>query len=181
MGASNRLRHDILTLWGLLTVSDTKYWPYGGFLPSPTRYIDPMGASTVSDAVNVACSWDMFKKQWQSADDTSENKSILPICCRCLPCGFEVRLVQDFQIKIKYLPSQYWDIVSMLRPRARHFILKCFTWLRWKWVPGRTEMAMCTIRSMRRNGCETACSPWSWNDTRMNSPSDHGVKCEIGW
>ena len=26
---------------------------------------------------------------------------------------------------------------------------------------GRTEMAMCTISSMRRNGCRTVCSPWS--------------------
>ena len=30
-------------------------------------------------------------------------------------------------------PSQSWDIVSMLCPWARHFTLKCFTWLRWKW------------------------------------------------
>ena len=26
---------------------------------------------------------------------------------------------------------------------------------------GRTEMAMCTISSMRRNGCKTVCSPGS--------------------
>ena len=31
---------------------------------------------------------------------------------------------------------------------------------------------MCTISSMRRNDCNTVCSPWSWNDTRMNSDSD---------
>ena len=26
------------------------------------------------------------------------------------PCGFESRLVQDFQRNIMFLPSQYWDI-----------------------------------------------------------------------
>ena len=34
--------------------------------------------------------------------------------------GFESRLVQDFQRNIMFLPSQYWDIVSMLCPWARH-------------------------------------------------------------
>ena len=68
-------------------------------------------------------------------------------------------------------PSQSWDIVPMLCPWARHFTLKCFIWLRWKWVPGRTEMKMCTISLMRRNGCRTVCSPWSWNGTRMNRSS----------
>ena len=70
-------------------------------------------------------------------------------------------LVQKFQRNIMFIPSQSWDIVKMLCPWARHFTLKCFTWLRWKWVPGRTAMAMCTISSMRRNGCRTVCSPWS--------------------
>ena len=59
--------------------------------------------------------------------------------------------------------------------------LKCFTWLRWKWVPGRTEMAMCTISSMCRNGCKTVSSPWSWNGTRMNRSSDQGLRCKVGW
>ena len=44
-----------------------------------------------------------------------------------------------------FLPSQSWNIVLMLCPCARHFTLKCLTWLRWKWVPGRTGMVMCTI------------------------------------
>ena len=33
------------------------------------------------------------------------------------------RLVQDFQRNIMFLPSQYWDIVSMLCFWARHFTL----------------------------------------------------------
>ena len=45
-----------------------------------------------------------------------------------------------FQRDIMFLPSQSWDIVRMLCPWTRHFILKYFTWLRWKWVSGRTEM-----------------------------------------
>ena len=40
--------------------------------------------------------------------------------CRCLPCGFEPRWVQDFQRNFIFLPSQSWDIVSMLCPWARH-------------------------------------------------------------
>ena len=54
-------------------------------------------------------------------------------------------------------------------------------WLRWKWVPGRTEMEMCTISSMRRNGCKTVWSPGSWNGTRMSRSSDQGVKCKVWW
>ena len=46
-----------------------------------------------------------------------------------------------------------FDVVSS---RARHFTLKCFTSLRWNWVPGRREMPMCMISSMRPNGCRTA-------------------------
>ena len=37
-------------------------------------------------------------------------------------------------------------------------------------------MAMCTISSMRRNGCRTVCSPWNLNGTRLNRSSDQGVK-----
>ena len=36
--------------------------------------------------------------------------------CRCLPCGFESRLVQDFQRNIMFLPSQSWDIVKIVCP-----------------------------------------------------------------
>ena len=96
--------------------------------------------------------------------------------CRCLPCDFKPRLMQDFQRDVMFLPSHSWDIVSMVCYWARHFTLKFFTWLRWEWVPGRTEMVMCTISSMRRNGCRTVCSPWSWNDTRMNRTIDQGGK-----
>ena len=46
-----------------------------------------------------------------------------------------------------FSPSQYWDIISMSFPLARHFTLECFTWLRGKWVLRRPEMVMCTISS----------------------------------
>ena len=78
-----------------------------------------------------------------------------------------------------FSPLNLGTLLRMLCPWARHFTLKCFTWLRWEWVPGRTEMAMCTISSMRRNGCRTVCSPWSWNGTRMNRSSDQGVRCRM--
>ena len=41
----------------------------------------------------------------------------------------------------------------ILRPLAGHFTLKSFTWPRCKLIPGRKEMTMCTISSLRRNGC----------------------------
>ena len=65
-----------------------------------------------------------------------------------------IPLGAGFRRIIMFLQSQSWDIV----PWAIYFTLKCFTWLSLKWVPGRTEMAMCTISSMRRNGCRTVCS-----------------------
>ena len=76
------------------------------------------------------------------------------------------------------IPSQYCYIVSILCPWARYLTLKCFTGLRWKWVPGRTQMAMCMISSMRRNGCRTVCSSWSWNGTRKWRRGKH---VKIGW
>ena len=48
-------------------------------------------------------------------------RGALPVSC--LPCGSETRLVQDFQRNIMFLPSQYWDIVLMLCPWARHLSL----------------------------------------------------------
>ena len=107
---------------------------------------------------------------------TWRNGYIVALCrCRCTPCGFESRLVQDFQRNIMFFPFKYWDIVKMVCSWARHFALKCFTWLRWKWVPGWTVIAMCMISSMRRNGCRTVCFPGSWNGTRMNRSIDQGV------
>ena len=70
--------------------------------------------------------------------------SVEPCQCRCMSHGFEPRLVQDFQRNIMLLPSQYWDIVSMLCPWARLFTLACRTWSgvneymdgqRWRIVP----------------------------------------------
>ena len=66
-------------------------------------------------------------------------------------------------------------------PWARLFTLTCFTWLRCKWVTGSTAMTMCTICSMRRNGCRTVCSTWSLNSTRMSMSSDQRVNCNDGW
>ena len=109
--------------------------------------------------------------------------------CRCLPGGFETRLVQDFQIKISYAPlNPVPDVVQMLCNNVLYLLgllgylkITCFTWRRCKWVPGRTEIAMCTISSMRRNGCRTICSTWSWNETRIARSSDQGVKCKVSW
>ena len=64
-----------------------------------------------------------------------------------------------------------------------------YPWLMFKWLPDRTDIAICTICSMRRNGCRTVCTPWSWNGTRMNRSSDregegkclHTLSCKSQW
>ena len=49
--------------------------------------------------------------------------------------------------------GHFYDAVSL----GKALILTCFTWLRCEWIPGGTEMAMCTctISSMRRYGYRT--------------------------
>ena len=42
-------------------------------------------------------------------------------------------------------------------------------------IPGRTDLAMCMISSVRRNGCRTVCSPWS-----LNRSSDQNCKMYVG-
>ena len=99
-----------------------------------------------------------------------------------LPAGrFWAPLDGWFSEKYMFLPFQWWDIVSMLCPWTRHFSLTYFTWFRCKWVPGRTDMTICAINSMGRNGCRTVCSPWSWNRTATNRFSDQEVQCEVDW
>ena len=41
--------------------------------------------------------------------------------------SFESRLVPDFQRNNMFLLFQFWEIVKMVGPWARHFTLKCFT------------------------------------------------------
>ena len=89
---------------------------------------------------------------WGEKGTWRNGQSVALFQCCCMPCGFESRLVQDFQKNIMFFPFQSWDIVSMLFvSNTLHH--KCFTLLRWKWASCRTEMTMCTISSMRRNGC----------------------------
>ena len=44
--------------------------------------------------------------------------------------------------------------------------------LRWKWVPGRTEMAMCMLSSMRRNG---------WNDCMLSVELRWHTNKKVQW
>ena len=103
-------------------------------------------------------------RAWRSADIAA---------CRAVSNPALWRIFREISC---FLPSQCWDIVKMLCRLARHLNLKCFTWPRWKGVPGRSEMAMCTISSMRRKGCRSVCSPCSWNGTRMNRS-----RYKVGW
>ena len=41
--------------------------------------------------------------------------------------------------------STLFRCCAMLCSWARHLTLKCFTWLRWKWVHDRTAIIMCMI------------------------------------
>ena len=119
--------------------------------------------TNVSMFVHRLRQWPNIKSTFRVITEKDEAR------CRCLPCCFDSRRIS----REIYLPSQYWDIVSMLCAGARHLTLKCFTW---KWVPGSTEMAMCMISSTRRNGCMPVCFPWSWEVTQMSRSSDQGLK-----
>ena len=55
-------------------------------------------------------------RAWRSADVAACRAVSNPAWCRIFR-------------EIMFLPSQSWDIVKMLCPWARHFTLKCFTWL----------------------------------------------------
>ena len=66
-----------------------------------------------------------------------------------------------------------FDVVSLcksLQTQMLHLIH-----VKMSGLPDKTEMAMRTIGSMRRNGCRTVWSPWNWNGTRMNRSSNHIV------
>ena len=95
---------------------------------------------------------------------------------RYLPCCVVFGLVHDIKRNVMFLPSQYRNINSMLCPWASHLTIKCFTWLRWKWVPGRKKMAMFMINSMRQKSCRTVCSPWN---EQVEWPGGENVK--FGW
>ena len=62
-----------------------------------------------------------------------------------LPCGFEPPVGAK---NIMFFSSQYRDIISILYSCARHFTVACCIRLRCKWVPGRIDLAICTICSM---------------------------------
>ena len=93
-----------------------------------------------------------------------------------LPWGFEYRLLQDFQRNITSYWGHCFDAVSLgkaLNPQMLH-------WTQVEMSPGRTEMTLCMISSMHRNGCRTVCFSRSWNGIRMNKwQGDTNVK--VGW
>ena len=127
----------------LITCKVSRYWLlalYGGIgLPSQWRGRDVI--------------------QWLERGDLSMS---LPAV------RFRIPLDAGFSEKYHVFPlsmlGHFPDVVSL----SRHYTSKYFTWLRWKWVAGRTELAMCMISSMRQNSCRTVCSPWSWDGTSMS-------------
>ena len=73
----------------------------------------------------------------------------LPAVWFRIPLG--AGLSDKYHISPLSILRHYFDVVSL----AKHFtIILCFNWLRCKWVPGRTEMAMCATSSYGRNGCK---------------------------
>ena len=89
---------------------------------------------------------------------------------------FWTPLGAEFSKKYHVSPLSILSIVSMLCFWTGHVTRTCFTWLTCECVPGRTEMAMCTVSSMRRNGCRTASFTWSWYGTRMSWSNDQQVQ-----
>ena len=93
---------------------------------------------------------------------------------------FRIPLGVGFSEEYHVFSSQYWDIISMLCPWARHFTLTCFTWLRCKWVPGQrwqcerlfpcAEMAASAVCS--KKGIEMV-HEWTGPVTRGNMCEAH--------
>ena len=57
----------------------------------------------------------------------------------CLPCAFKPRLVQVFR-ETWFSPLNVGTLFRCLCLPARYFNITFFTWLRYKQVPGKTEM-----------------------------------------
>ena len=75
-----------------------------------------------------------------------------------------------------FSPLNVWTLFRCcVRGQCTLVTLTCFTWLLCKLLHHRTEMAIC---AMRRNGCRTVLSPWSWNGTRTIRCSDQWVDCK---
>ena len=151
---------------------------------SPVVHIAWMGYThlSITNRASCTCPADRDFLNYLENNHSKVERTVVGHDAMVRECRFAVRFQTSLGAGyIMFLSSQSWDIVAMLCPWAKHFTLKWFTWLRWKWVPGRTEMAICTISSMFKNGCSTECSPWSWNGTRMNRSSDQRVKCKIRW
>ena len=85
-------------------------------------------------------------------------------------CGFKPRLVQIFK-RICFRFLNFGILFRCLCSWARQLTLTRFAWPKCKWVPGRTEMKICMINVMRRNGYRTVYSPWIRNGTRINNSS----------
>ena len=80
------------------------------------------------------------------------------ICqCHCLPCGFESRLVRNFEINFMFLPSQYWDIITLPSHDSRDSgVNEYLVGQRWqcvRLVPS-AEMAASVVCSKKRVVCE---------------------------
>ena len=68
------------------------------------------------------------------------------VFARCSPGYFQYSLVAA-DYKEKYHVFKLVLLLQFFCAWARHFTSMCFTSLRCKWIPGRTEMTMCTISS----------------------------------
>ena len=61
-------------------------------------------------------------------------RGALPITISLTAVRFRIpfEAIYIFIYAYMFLPSQYWNIFSMLCPWARYFTLTCFTWIRFK-------------------------------------------------
>ena len=70
------------------------------------------------------------------------------------------RFSEEYYVYLLSILGHCFDVVSL--GKAFHPQMLHLTPVKMRrGLPGRTEMAMCEISSMRRNGCGAVCSPWS--------------------
>ena len=89
-------------------------------------------------------------RAWRSADAAA---------CRAVSNPARAGFSEKYNVFPLSILGHCFNVVSLgkaLHPQMLHL-----TQVKMSSAPGRTEMAMCMISSMRRNGCRTVCSPWS--------------------
>ena len=112
----------------------------------------------------MPCEWIKRTTGREGRDTMFKTRSFVNVAA-CVRFRFHLGARFSEKYHVSHLPISG----HCLCPWARHLTLNCFTWLRWKWVPVRTEMAMCMISVKLK---------WQTNE-QVQWPGGKNVK--VGW